>query len=89
MNTPLMPCSAAHLIERGLVSGYQICGCGFCSGCGLEPQLLGKDALADLVHQDFLSGGMHLRQGAVAHRDPVFGHDHRKARRAIVEYADL
>ena len=34
MNTPLMPCSAAHLIDRGLVSGSQICGCGFCTGCG-------------------------------------------------------
>ena len=55
----------------------------------LEPQLLCKDALADLAHQDFLRGGMYLREGAIVHRDPLFGHDHRKARCAIVEYTDL
>ena len=34
MKSPLIPCSAANLIERALVSGSHICGCGFCTGCG-------------------------------------------------------
>ena len=32
--TPLIPCSAANLSDRALVSGSHNCGCGFCSGCG-------------------------------------------------------
>src|SRR5438445_8803357 len=32
--TPLIPCSAANLSERALVSGSQSCGCGFCTGWG-------------------------------------------------------
>ncbi len=55
----------------------------------LEPQLLGQDALADLVHQGLLRGGVYLGERAVVHRDPILGDDHRKARRAIVEYTDL
>ena len=45
----------------------------------LESQLLGQDALADLVHQHLLRCGMHLGQRAVVHRDAVLGDDHRKA----------
>jgi hypothetical protein len=55
----------------------------------LEPQLLGQDALTDLVDQDFLRGGMHLGKRAVIHRDTILGDDHRKTGRAVVEYTDF
>ena len=34
MKYPLRPRSAAHFIDRSVVSGSHICGCGRCSGCG-------------------------------------------------------
>ena len=44
----------------------------------LEAQFLREDALAHLVDQHLLRGGMHLGQRAVIDRDAVLGDDHRK-----------
>src|SRR4051794_38645917 len=56
---------------------------------GLIAELLGQNSLTDLVDQDFLSGGVNLRQRAVIHSDAVLGDHHRKARRSVMKYTDF